>query len=215
MEQQVPYEATGRTRQKARTRSALIAVARDLVAQGIPITIDDAAAATGISRTTAYRYFPSQRALLLAAHPEIRAMSLLPPNAPDDPGARLDLVVEAFTRLVADTEPQQRTMLRLSLQADPSEQTAGVLRQGRAIGWIDDALSPLRSRLSAKELRRLVLAIRSATGIEARVWLTDVAGLSSDDAMEIMRWSARAMYSSALLGTTGQQDPRGHKRPRR
>ncbi len=215
MEQLVPYEATGRTRQKARTRSALIAVARDLVAQGIPITIDDAAAATGISRTTAYRYFPSQRALLLAAHPEIRAMSLLPPDAPDDPGARLDLVVEAFTSLVADTEPQQRTMLRLSLQAGPSEQTAGVLRQGRAIGWIDDALSPLRSRLSAKELRRLVLAIRSATGIEARVWLTDVAGLSSDDAMEIMRWSARAMYSSALSDITRQQDPRGHKRPPR
>jgi AcrR family transcriptional regulator len=201
MEVAVPYESTGRTRQKGRTRSALIAVARDLVAQGKSITVEDAAAAAGISRTTAYRYFANQRVLLLAAHPETSALSLLPPNAPADPGRRLDLVIEAFTRLIADTEPQQRTMLRLSLEPGASEQTPGVLRQGRAIGWIHDALSPLRGRMPATELDRLVLAIRSATGIEARVWLTDVAGLSSDDAMRLMRWSARALYSSALSET--------------
>ncbi len=109
MEVAVPYESTGRTRQKGRTRSALIAVARDLVAQGVSITVEDAAAAAGISRTTAYRYFANQRALLLAAHPETSALSLLPPEAPADPGRRLDLVIEAFTRLIADSEPQQRT----------------------------------------------------------------------------------------------------------
>ncbi len=199
MDRAPPYEATGRTRQKERTRSALIAAARDLVAHGVtPVTVEDAAAAAGISRTTAYRYFSNQRALLVAAHPETSALSLLPPDAPDDAGARLELVIEAFTRLVADTEPQQRTMLRLSLEPGASEHTPGLLRQGRAIRWIDDALSPLRSRIPAHELRRLGLAIRSATGIEARVWLTDVAGLSSEDAMEVMRWSARAMYSTAL-----------------
>ena len=198
MEVAVPYESTGRTRQKGRTRSALIAVARELVAQGMSITVEDAAAAAGISRTTAYRYFANQRTLLLAAHPETSALSLLPPDAPADPGHRLDLVIEAFTRLIADTEPQQRTMLRLSLEPGASELTPAVLRQGRAIGWIHDALSPLRGRMPAKELHRLVLAIRSATGIEARVWLTDVAGLSSDDAMKLMRWSARALYASAL-----------------
>jgi AcrR family transcriptional regulator len=198
MEVVVPYESTGRTRQKGRTRSALIAVARDLVARGMSITVEDAAAAAGISRTTAYRYFANQRALLLAAHPETSALSLLPPDAPADPGHRLDLVIEAFTRLIADTEPQQRTMLRLSLEPGASVQIPGVLRQGRAIGWIHDALSPLRGRMPAEELHRLVLAIRSATGIEARVWLTDVAGLSSDDAMKLMRWSARALYLSAL-----------------
>jgi AcrR family transcriptional regulator len=214
MAKQVPYEATGRTRQKGRTRSALVDVARDLVAQGLPITIEDAAAAAGISRTTAYRYFPNQRALILAAHPETRALSLLPPDAPDDPGTRLDLVVEAFTRLVADTEPQQRTMLRLSLEPGASEQTPGLLRQGRAIGWIEDALSPLGGQIPAEELRRLVLAIRSATGIEARVWLTDVAGLSGDDATELMRWSARALYLSAVAESTRQHARGREKRPR-
>jgi AcrR family transcriptional regulator len=205
----ISYESTGRTRQKFRTRSALIAAARDLVAQGVTPTVEEAATAAEISRTTAYRYFPNQRALLLAAHPEIRASSLLRPDAPQDPAARLELVLQAFTRLVADTEPQLRTMLRLSLEPGTSDHALGLLRRGRAIGWIEDALTPLRGQITPKELRRLVLAIRSVTGIEARVWLTDVAGLSSDDAIDLMRWSARAMYQSALAEAAGQRKPTG------
>ncbi len=93
-------------------------------------------------------------------------------------------------------------MLRLSLEADPNESGDLPLRQGRAIGWIEDALAPLRSRLDDAELHRLALAVRSAAGIEALVWLTDIAGLSRSEAVELMRWSARAMYDSALAGPT-------------
>jgi AcrR family transcriptional regulator len=194
----IPYETIGRTGQKQRTRGALIAAARDLVTQGVTPTVEDAAVAASISRTTAYRYFPNQRTLLVAAHPETEAPSLLPAGVSDDPGVRLDIVVEAFTRLIADTDSQQRTMLRLSLEADAAEHAPGLLRQGRAIRWIEEALSPLRARMSGPELQRLTFAIRSAIGIEARVWLTDVAGLSSEEAVELMRWSAKAMYQAAM-----------------
>jgi AcrR family transcriptional regulator len=195
-----PYESTGRTQQKQRTRQALLDAARDLVTGGGTPTVEEAARQAGISRTTAYRYFPNQRSLLVAAHPETATPSLLPPGAPEDPGARLDAVVEAFTRLVEDTEPQQRTMLRLSLEPDASEHAPGLLRQGRAIAWIAEALEPLRAEMSDDEVQRLVLAVRSATGIEARVWLTDVAGLSPTEATALMRWSARALYDAAVAG---------------
>jgi hypothetical protein len=49
-------------------------------------------------------------------------------------------------------------------------------------------------------VHQLALAIRSATGIEARVWLTDVAQLSDDEAMAVMRWSAQALLAAALAG---------------
>jgi AcrR family transcriptional regulator len=209
----IPYETIGRIGQKQRTRGALIAAARKLVAQGVTPTVEAAAVAASISRTTAYRYFPNQRALLVAAHPEIETTSLLLPESSEDPAARLDAVIEAFTRLIADTEPQQRTMLRLSLEANAAEHAPGLLRQGRAIGWINDALSPLRKWMPEPALRRLILAIRSATGIEARVWLTDVAGLSSEDAIELMRWSARAMYRAAVAEHR-KHPKRGRKRPR-
>ena len=65
----IPYEAQGRVDQKRRTRAALVDAARELVALGETPTVEAAAEAASISRTTAYRYFSNQRALLVAAHP--------------------------------------------------------------------------------------------------------------------------------------------------
>ena len=200
----IPYELNGRVDQKRRTRDALVAAARDLVGIGQTPTVEAAAEAASISRTTAYRYFPNQRALLVAAHPEVGTTSLLPDDAPDhDVVARLDLVIDAFTRSTVDNEPQQRTMLRLSLEASPAERAQLPLRQGRGIKWIGEALEPLRTQMSDAEIHRLTLSIRSASGIEAFVWLTDVAGLTSDDARELMCLSARAILQSALADNGG------------
>lgn len=187
----------GRSRQKLRTRNALLAAARELIAAGASPTVDDAAGAAGISRTTAYRYFRSQGELLAAAHPWVDKASLLPAGAPASPGARLDAVVAEIHRMVLEIEPQLRTLLRLSL-APGADREALVLRKGRAITWIDDALAPLRGRLPEKQRRRLILAVRASVGIEALVWLTDVAGVSRREATAIMRWSAMALLRSAL-----------------
>src|SRR5688500_16958295 len=104
----IPYELQGRIDQKRRTRSALITAARELVAHGETPTVEAAAERASISRTTAYRYFANQRALLVAAHPETGAVSLLPDDPPDDAATRLDLVIEAFTRSTLENEAQQR-----------------------------------------------------------------------------------------------------------
>jgi AcrR family transcriptional regulator len=201
-----PYQLTGRTQQKLRTRDALVQAARQLVASGVTPTIEQAATAAGISRTTAYRYFPNHRTLLLAAHPETGARSLLPADPPEDPAARLAAVIDAFTRLIVDTEAQQRTMLRLSLEAQPVTQ-ALPLRQGRAIGWINEALAPLSDQLTEPALHQLVLAIRSAVGIEALAWLTDIAGLTRDQAVALMSWSAQALLHAALTGMPPPSKP--------
>src|SRR6266481_8594071 len=192
-----PYETGGRSAQKARTRDALVAAARDLITAGVTPTVEDAAAAASISRTTAYRYFPNKRALLVAAHPEIAATSMLPADPPEDPAARLDAVVCNFSAMILDTEAQQRTMLRLSLEADAAERDALPLRQGRAIAWIAEALDSVRAELSDEQFRQLVVSIRATTGIEAIVWLTDVARLSRNDAAALTRWSAQALLHRA------------------
>ena len=181
-----------------RTRNELIAATRALVAKGGSTpTVEEAAAEAAISRTTAYRYFANQKALLIAAHPETEATSLLPPDAGDDGPERLRAAVEAFIQLVIDSEPQQRTMLRLSLEPDTVSSELP-LRKGRAIAWFEDALAPLRPRLTEQGVHRLAVAIRSAVGIESLVWLTDVAGLPRDQAAELMQWSARALLHHAL-----------------
>ncbi len=193
-----PYIDVGRTGQKRRTLDALVAAARQLVADGAAPTVDDAALVAGVARSTAYRYFPGQRELLAAAHPETAATSLLPENPPADVTERLDAVVEQFTRMILETEAQQRTMLRLSLEQTADERRSLPLRQGRAIAWIAEALSPLQGQMTEEDIHRLVLAIRSATGVESLVWLTDIAGLSRDEAVASQRWTARALLRQAL-----------------
>jgi AcrR family transcriptional regulator len=198
MTMSIPYERTGRTRQKARTRNALIQAARDSLAEGVTPTVEQAADAALVSRTTAYRYFPNQRALLAATFPQVAAASLLPDPVPEDPAARLDVVIGALARLTVEHEPELRAHLRLSLESGSGERRELPFRTGRAIVWIEEALAPLRGRMREPELRRLILAIRSAVGIEALVWLTDVAGLSREEAVDLMCWSAQALLRSAL-----------------
>ena len=109
--------------------------------------------------------------------------------------------------LIVETESQQRTMLRLSLDPDTSSQ-ALPLRQGRAIGWFEEALAPLRPHLSEGEVHRLAVTVRSAVGIESLVWLTDVAGLSRAEATERMLWTTRALLAQALADADGAAAPR-------
>jgi AcrR family transcriptional regulator len=194
----IPYELSGRTRQKSRTRDALVSATRELIAEGLTPTVETAAAHAGISRTTAYRYFTNQRAILVAAHPEIDRKSLLGANPSRDPADRLGAVLDEFFRIMLETEPQLRMALRLSLDRGPAPNDNS-LRRGRAVAWFEEALGPLHGQLSKQELRRLAIAIRSAAGIEALVWLTDVARLSRAHAVETMKWSALALLRVATI----------------
>ena len=194
----VPYLRTGRTNQKARTRDALIAAARQFLAKGVTPTVEEAAAEASIGRTTAYRYFPNGRALLAATFPELEMDSLLGVDPPEDPLARVGIVAESLTQRIIEHEPEYRAQLRLALEGEPAGSESLPLRRGRRIGWVEDALSPLKGRMPQPELRRLIYGIGATIGIEAFVWLTDMGGLSREEAAEVMRSNARTLLRSAL-----------------
>jgi len=176
------YEKTGRSRQKQRTRTALVAAVRDLVAAGgRSPTVAEAAEAASVSRTTAYRYFPTQKSLLLAAHPEIEATTMLAADVGDEPEVRLEAAVRAFMAMVVDTEAQQRTMLRLSLEPDTVRLLP--LRQGRAVGWFGEALEPVVGDLGPDGVRTQAV---------------DIGGLDREQAVDQMVWSAVALLRRAV-----------------
>ena len=80
----------------------------------------------------------------------------------------LDGTINELIGLTVDTEPQLRTMLRLSLEPGPHQEL--LLRQAARSGGSTKALAPLQARLDPAELHRLVIAIRAALRIEALVW---------------------------------------------
>ena len=190
-----PYIATGRSQQKSRTRNALVVAARELLSGGQLPSVEAAARAAGISRTTAYRYFSGSDDLVRAAHPEVDLTSILGEDAPAEVVERLDLVLDGHFRIIREWEPELRASLAASLR--PGAELP-VLRQGRAIGWILDALSPLGGHRTPAQQRQLAVRIRSLAGIESLVWLVDVAGLTRKRAFEVMRENAHAVLASAL-----------------
>lgn len=199
------YESVGRTAQKARTRDLLVRTVGELIARGSTPTVDEVAAASGVSRTTTYRYFPNQQALLLAAYPETDRTSLVDPSV-TDVRERLAAALDEHFRILRAWEPQLRASLRASLEPGSDRP---VLRGGRAIGWFTDALSPLAA---THDVRALAIAIRAAAGIEPFVWLIDVAGLSADEAIATMRRTATTLLEEALA--EGASYGGGHGRRR-
>ena len=194
----IPYTDTGRTAQKQRTRDALVDAARELIKRGLTPTVEEAAGEASISRTTAYRYFTNQRELLVAAHPQIAERSVLPDDPPSDPAERLAIVLDGTLAMTLENEAALRAAFAISLNATDEERNQLLLRRGRTIAWLEEALEPLRQQLGARAIGRLARAIRATAGIEALIWLTDIGGLSRDEAVKLMKWSAQALLTEAI-----------------
>jgi AcrR family transcriptional regulator len=203
------WQHEGRINQKRRTRAALLVAAVALLEQGQRPTVAEVADAALVSRATAYRYFPTQEYLLFEAALESTRSDIdrdLDENAlPDDPEARLEMLIDILQKRIIDKEAAFRTMLRLSLEQSPEggEQYGGQsppprLRGGGRVRWIEKALAPIRGRLEEPDFRRLVAALSLCMGIEALVVLRDVCALESSEAEEVLRWAARTLLRSSL-----------------
>jgi len=59
-------------------------------------------------------------------------------------------------------------------------------------------LAPLHGQLTDQQIHNLTLAIRSAIGIEALTWQTDVAHLTRGESVSLMSWTAQALLHAAI-----------------
>ncbi|MEI2778091.1 MAG: TetR/AcrR family transcriptional regulator [Tetrasphaera sp.] len=187
----------GRVKQKARTRNALVEALRELLARGQDPSVADVAAAAGISRTTAYRYFPDRHSLLGSALPETGQVSLLDDAEQlrvTDPVTRFELALTRHFAFMRRWEPQLRAALRASLEGNDQP----MLRGGRAVRWYADALAPLSQSRPELDVDALAVRLRAVAGIEPHVWLTGVAGLSRSASYDVMRANAMAVLADAL-----------------
>jgi AcrR family transcriptional regulator len=199
--------SNGRTRervaQKLRTRQALLAAARELVAQGKAPTVAAAADAATVSRATAYRYFPTQEALLVEVPLDVAAPTIQSlfgdDSAPQDPEDRVALVQNALYDLVRDHEAEFRLFLRNSLlrALDDPDGTGDPFRGARRSALIDTPLAPLGGELPEKEITRLKTGLSMLVGVEAMIVLRDVLRLSHAEARSAGEWAVRELVRAA------------------
>jgi AcrR family transcriptional regulator len=188
----------GRTAQKLRTRQALMDTAVELVKAGRRPSVSAVADQAGVSRATAYRYFPSQDLMLseamIRATAGTAADTLLPTGTTAaDPAELAAAITRQAGQYSLDHEDRLRTALRLSL--DPS---SGYQRPGRRGRWIDDILAAASDRIDEPARARLSAALNLVLGIEPIIVLTDIAGLDRADALDVMEWVATALVGASM-----------------
>lgn len=198
-----PYESFGRMNQKRRTRAALMAAATELVRRGETPTVAQAAEAALVSKSTAYRYFPSQEMLFaeamleVAVAPDLAALYIAA-GTPGDAAMRLDAVVRADHAFVVKHETAFRTALRAWLLPRADDPTDVPRRPGNRLRYLAEALAPLQDQLGTEHLRRLVMALAMCVGTESILVMVDICGLTAADAEAVKRWAAAALLRAAL-----------------
>ncbi|HMI93925.1 MAG TPA: TetR/AcrR family transcriptional regulator [Polyangiales bacterium] len=195
----------GRTHQKRRTHAALVTCALGLLRAGQSPTISEVALATGVSPATAYRYFPSARALWTAVLAEIAGPTVEEVFAgcpDDDPEARVEALVRAISFRMFDDEALWRTAARLLQDRDPlARAKPGDERipvpTGKRLQWIEHALAPLANELPKAAYRQLSMALALVIGAETVLALRDVCRLEVEEAKSVTLWAARALVRNA------------------
>lgn len=191
----------GRARQRRRTRRALLLAAQDLMLAGGTPSVAEAADAADVSRATAYRYFPSQDALLTEAalvSSSLTVEDVLGPDAPDDVEERVALVHRAFYDHISAHEAQFRHFLRAELLRGLQDPDATRTRVGIRVTLIDAALAPLAHQLPPAALSRLRNTLSVLIGTESVVVARDVLHLEHDAARAQLEWACRTVVRAAL-----------------
>ncbi|MGR3321654.1 MAG: TetR/AcrR family transcriptional regulator [Pseudooceanicola sp.] len=195
---------TERRAQKSRTREAILAGARDVLARGETVTVQAAAASAGISRATAYRYFSDPAVLAAEAGLAVQVL----PFEQIIGGARTtrDKVLAVslyFFDLAVAHETEFRQFLARNLDAWLAEQGRRSLRGARRVPMFESALADERDRIGESGFRDLVNALTAATGSEAMLALHDIAGVNGPDARRAIEVTAHALLDRYL----GPEDP--------
>jgi AcrR family transcriptional regulator len=181
----------------------MIDAATRLVRGGASPSVTEVADSAGVSRATAYRYFPTQESLLAEVMvPELEA-ALADEALPKDLESRFGAAFATIWSSCVEHESAYRTMLRRGLERPPGEsvereEAAGSIRAGRRVRWLRNALAPVRERMDEESFERLVAAMCLCVGIESLVVLRDVCGLEAKEAEEVARWAAFTLLRTSL-----------------
>lgn len=190
---------------RARTRRLMLESAVRLMQKGLIPSVADVAEEAQVSRATAYRYFPSQAALVSAVVDEALGPILDWTSDEADAGERVDDLLRTSLPRIDEFEATFRAALRHALDEWAGRQAGGDgddarFRRGHRIELLRDAVAPLADHLPGNEADRLAKALSLIFGVETLVILKDIWGCDAGEAAEIARWAARALVAATMRG---------------
>ena len=209
---------------RVRMQRTLLSSAMDLMQRGMVPSVSEVAEAAGVSRATAYRYFPTQASMIQAAVDEALGPILAWKSEAESAQERAtELIAFAYPRIEA-YEATHRAAVLLSLD-QWTRRRAGTLGdeapivRGHRRKLLADAMGPLKARLGRPGFDRLIQALSLVFGTEAFIVLKDIWGLDGDAARRVAIWAANAIVRAASAEASATQGIRtireGTKKSRR
>lgn len=203
--------------QKARTRTALLQAAAELVREGRPPSVPEAADRALVSVATAYRYFSSAEDLWWeASNVAIGFQETLDhaqqavEAAGSDSHARLEALIRSLGFAILDDQVPYRQLAKTALeqwfrQAGAPDSERVPIRQGRRNEQIRNVIAPLDGSLASNDIDRIAHALGLVVGTEAMIALTDAVGLDVPGAKKTLLDAGRWLLTGALAELTAER----------
>jgi AcrR family transcriptional regulator len=187
---------------RGRQFDRLLREAVALVRRGRIPSVAEVAKSAGVSRATAYRYFPSRSKLVSSVIAEALAPVRRAVPQQGDPKQRLHELLDRTYSRFKEYEPHMRAALQLALEHQSLE-AAGLLeeepfRRGQRTEILATTILPLKSKLPKKTYEKLLKALAVVYGIEPMVILKDICGASDRETEAVVRWMMDALVDAAL-----------------
>nr|WP_256374862.1 TetR/AcrR family transcriptional regulator [Pantoea sp. 1.19] len=193
------------TTTRARTRRLLIDTAMKMFDNGAFPSITEVAREAQLSRATAYRYFPTQSALVSALVGETLSPMQRWTSSESDAGKRVDdLLSYAFPHMLQH-EGTLRAALHLSLTqwAQTQSQDALPMKEklvrGNRKRLLTLAVQPLLQELPPESVQKVIYSLSLIYGSEIFLVMKDIWGCDNDTLQDVAKWMARAVIGQARM----------------
>nr|WP_262385573.1 TetR/AcrR family transcriptional regulator [Duffyella gerundensis] len=168
-------------------------------------SVTEVAHAAQLSRATAYRYFPTQSALVSAIVTEtLSPMRQWQPTEKES-GARMEeLIAFAFPKMLQH-EGTLRAALHLSLtqwaqaQAPDALPVKEKLVRGNRKQLLQKVVEPLEKELPPALLNKVIYSLSLIYGSEIFLVMKDIWGCNDSELTEVAQWMAKAVINQARL----------------
>ncbi|WP_223870603.1 TetR/AcrR family transcriptional regulator, partial [Burkholderia pseudomallei] len=184
---------------RTQTRELLLQTALSMLEQGWFPSITELANASGVSRATAYRYFPSQAALVSTVVDESLGPVLQWQPTSTSVEARVNELLDFAYPRMEQHEGALRAALQVALHQWANErarraQDEPKYRRGNRRRLLTLAVEPMvRAGVDPAVAERLAQALSLLYGTEAMVVLKDIWGLDFRQFMNVIKWMSSAL----------------------
>lgn len=197
---------------RKRTYVLLVTTALELFEKGAMPSVSELALEAGVSRATAYRYFPTQSDLITATVNESLGPILTWRPQSEKTEERIDeLLTFAFPRMF-EHEGALRAALQASLQqwaqgrSAPQEVKSKQFERGNRKDILAMVTTPMKSEYPQEIVDKVIKAFSVIYGSEIFLVLKDIWKMDNLQVIELAQWMAKAIMNQAVADNTKRQN---------